>query len=121
MVSWFQGECQPCNCIKKALQHGCFLVKIAKFLRTLILKAMCERLLCTLKTPKKATAFQRYRKLKIGLKWIYGNNNTAQKKSSFPLRISSVNVTKSAVSSYQMVTFTEEILNGKLHFLCSVK
>ena len=32
------------------------------------------------------------------------------KKSSFPLRISSVNV-----------TFTEEILNGKLHFLCSVR
>ena len=30
----------------------------------------------------------------------------------FPLRISSVNVTKS-------VTFNEEILNGKLHFLCS--
>ena len=33
------------------------------------------------------------------------------KKWSFPLRISSVNVTKSAV--------TEEILNGKLRFLCS--
>ena len=34
------------------------------------------------------------------------------KKWSFPLRISSVNVTESAV-----FTFTEEILNGKLHFL----
>ena len=34
---------------------------------------------------------------------------TLHKKGSFPLRISSVNVTK----------FTEEILNGKLHFLCS--
>ena len=34
---------------------------------------------------------------------------TAKKKWSFPLRISSVNV-----------TFTEEILNRKLHFLCSV-
>ena len=33
------------------------------------------------------------------------------KKWSFPLRISSVNLTK----------FTEEILNGKLHFLCSGK
>ena len=40
---------------------------------------------------------------------------TAQK-GSFPLRISSVNVTKSAVS-----TFTEEILNGKPEFLCSDK
>ena len=36
---------------------------------------------------------------------------TAQK-MKFPLRISSVNV--------DLVTFTEEILNGKLHFLCSV-
>ena len=40
---------------------------------------------------------------------------TLHKKSSVPLRMFSVNVTKSAVS-----TFTEEILNGKLHFLCSV-
>ena len=31
----------------------------------------------------------------------------------FPIRISSVNVTKSAGIS---ITFTEEILNGKLHF-----
>ena len=40
------------------------------------------------------------------------------KKWSFPLRISSVNVTQSAVSC-NLVTFTEEILNGKFHFLCS--
>ena len=33
----------------------------------------------------------------------------------FSIRISSVNVTKS-----NLVTFTEEILNGKLHFLRSV-
>ena len=38
-----------------------------------------------------------------------------QKKSSFPLRISSVNVTKSAVPS-DLVTFTEKILDGELHF-----
>ena len=49
------------------------------------------------------------------------------KKWSFPLRISSVNVTKSSVSCgfgpqfpKDLVTYTEEILNGKLHFLCSV-
>ena len=35
------------------------------------------------------------------------------KKWSVPLRISSVNV------SADLVIFTEEILNGKLHFLCS--
>ena len=44
---------------------------------------------------------------------------TAQKKWSFPLRISSANVTKSAVSYPNPVTFTEEILNKKLYFLCS--
>ena len=41
------------------------------------------------------------------------------KKCSFSLRISSVNVTKSAVFC-GLVTFTEEIFNEKLHFLCSV-
>ena len=38
---------------------------------------------------------------------------------SFPLRISSVTVTKSAGNYAYLITFTEEILNGKLHFLCS--
>ena len=38
---------------------------------------------------------------------------TQHKKWSFALRISSVNMTK------VRVTFTEEILTGKLHFLCS--
>ena len=41
-----------------------------------------------------------------------------QKKCSFPLRISSINVTKSA-GNCGFSQFTEEILNGKLHFLCS--
>ena len=36
---------QACNFIKKRLQHRCFAVNIAKFLRTLILKKICERLL----------------------------------------------------------------------------
>ena len=43
---------------------------------------------------------------------------TLHKKSSFPLRISSVNVTKPQFPA-DLVTFTEEILNGKLQFLCS--
>ena len=38
------------------------------------------------------------------------------KKWSFPLRIFPVNVIKSAAD---LVTFAGEILNGKLHFLCS--
>ena len=45
---------------------------------------------------------------------------TAQKiKSNFPLIISSVNVTKTAETA-DLVTFTEEIPNGKLHFACTV-
>ena len=36
---------QACNFIKKRLIHRCFLVKLAKFLRTPILKNICERLL----------------------------------------------------------------------------
>ena len=43
--------------------------------------------------------------------------NITAKKWSFPLRISSVNVTKSAGNWRNL---TEEILNGKLHFLCSL-
>ena len=45
---------------------------------------------------------------------------TLHKKRSFPLRIFSVNATKSTGNA-NLVTFTEEILNGKLHFLCSEK
>ena len=44
---------------------------------------------------------------------------TLHKKWSFPLRIFSVNVTKPQFPA-DFLTFTEEILNEKLHFLCSV-
>ena len=43
---------------------------------------------------------------------------TLHKKLSFPLRICSVNVAKSQFPA-DLVTCTEEILNGKLHF-CAV-
>ena len=45
----------------------------------------------------------------------YDTKPPVYKKWSCSLRISSVNLTKSAVSA-DMVTFTEEILNGKLNF-----
>ena len=35
---------QACNCIEKRLQHRCFPVKFAKFLRPPILPYICERL-----------------------------------------------------------------------------
>ena len=45
---------------------------------------------------------------------------TLHKKWSFQLRISSVNVTESG-GICDLVTFTEEILNGKLYFLAVLK
>ena len=36
---------KTCNVLKKGLQHRCFPVNIAKFLRTLILMKICEQLL----------------------------------------------------------------------------
>ena len=42
-------------------------------------------------------------------------NQSLHKKWNFPLKISSVNVQETA----DLITFTEELLNGKLHFLCS--
>ena len=38
---------KACNFIKKRLQHRCFPVKFAKFLRTPTLKNICERLFPT--------------------------------------------------------------------------
>ena len=38
------ADLNPCNFIKQSLQQRCFLMKFAKFLRTLILRNICERL-----------------------------------------------------------------------------
>ena len=43
--------------------------------------------------------------------------SSLHKKWRFPLRISTINMTKSATAD--LVTFTEEILIEKLYFLCS--
>ena len=52
-------------------------------------------------------------------RWRKQLTKTAQKKWSFPLTISLANVTKSTIScGFGLIS--EEILNGKLHFLCSV-
>ena len=49
-------------------------------------------------------------------KWFYNVCITLHKKWNFRLRISSVNVTKSAGNCADLVSFTEEILNQKLNF-----
>ena len=40
-----RGVLQACNFIQKRLKHRCFPLNFAKFLRTLILKNICEQLL----------------------------------------------------------------------------
>ena len=45
---------------------------------------------------------------------------TLHKKRSFPLKTSSVNPQSNPQFHVDLVTFTEEILNEKLHSLCSV-
>ena len=61
--------------------------------------------------------FNNFNTFKYDFKKQYVKTWHCTKKWSFPLRISSVNVTKFA----GLVTFTEKILNGKFHSLCSVK
>ena len=54
-VSGFQG----CNVIKKRLQNRCFPVNIANFLRTTILKNICERLLLYLTDISEQLVFRK--------------------------------------------------------------
>ena len=56
--------------------------------------------------------------IRVACLYLREKTNTAQKRS-FSSRISSVNVTNAQFPA-DWVTFTEEILNGNLHFLCSV-
>ena len=86
---------KPCNFIKKRLQHRFFSMNIAKILRTAILKNLYEQLLLNIIVKLIAsisTGIQR-------LKWDSASYRNVNAQKSFPLRISSVNVTKSAVSS----------------------
>ena len=50
-----------------------------------------------------------------GFKWVWNRNIHCTKKGVFLLRIFSVNVTKPQIPA-DLVLFTDEILNGKLHY-----
>ena len=84
---------------KKRLWHQCFPVNFVKSLTTIFLTEHLWWLLLGCFSFKLLTQFL-FPRVALYKKW------------SFSLRISSVNVNKS--------TFAEGILNGKLHFLCSV-
>ena len=72
--------------------------------------------------------FPKFRSIKTLDSWLPLNRKppfyfyvlALHKKWSFPLRMSSVNATKSA-GNCRLVTFTEEIFDRKLHFSCSVE
>ena len=70
-----------------------------------------------IKKPKKTSTVQSW-KLHITDAFLV-ICETFFEKWSLPLRISSVNVNRKLQKTADLVTFTEEILNGKLHFLCS--
>ena len=80
-----------------------------------LLMAASEEILKEELMPKLHLCFLGISLVMLCRKWL---TPTLHKKWSFPLRVSSVNVTNSAVYC-DLVTITEEIRNGKLHFLCS--
>ena len=80
-----------------------------------LLMAASEEILKEELMPKLHPCFLGISLVMLCRKWL---TPTLHKKWSFPLRASSVNVTNSAVYC-DLVTITEEIRNGKLHFLCS--
>ena len=100
----------PATLLKKALWRRCFPVNFAKFLRAPF---------------QQNTSGQRLLYLQINYDFKSEDSNitihslSLHKKWSLPLRIFSVNVTKSA-GNCDLVTFTEETLNGKLLFFFSV-
>ena len=103
----------------KETPNTCFPVKFTKFLRTPFLQnttGSCFCKFCQLQLTNMYCLLKHCARILV--KQMLKELQPLHKKWSFPLRISSVNVTKSAVSS-GFVTFTEAILNGKLHFLCS--
>ena len=51
---------KACNFVKKRLQHRCFPVKFSKFLRTPILKNICEQLLLGLLIQIKKVTFNTF-------------------------------------------------------------
>ena len=70
------------------------------------------------------TTFSRWRKWNTEcsywyLRLLFRSKILLNTKWNFPLRISSVKVIKNPQFPADLVTFTEEILNGKLHFLSS--
>ena len=75
---------QACNFIKKRFQHWCFPVKFSKFLRTSILKNICERLILFV-SPQNTIANN---SREFGLVNFIKQNNLIQSNAAISLFIS---------------------------------
>ena len=90
--------------LKKRLQHRCFPANLTKFL---------TEYHCATTSPEipgwLTSLLRSLLQTTLVFSCIFSSEKRSlYKKGSFPLRI------------FSLVTFTGEILNGKLHFLCSV-
>ena len=82
-----KSDMKSCNIIKKRHQHKCFPVNIAKFLRTPILKNICEVLLLYLlehtrydgNGPFRTNSLFKKKKDKKGKSWKYKPTNAARR------------------------------------------
>ena len=65
---------EVCDFIKKRLQLSCFLLNIAKFLRTPILKNICKRVSCLFLYPLETSRNESFRYFQ----WVYKQTNAAE-------------------------------------------
>ena len=65
---------EVCDFIKKRLQLSCFLLNIAKFFRTPILKNICKRVSCLFLYPLETSRNESFRYFQ----WVYKQTNAAE-------------------------------------------
>ena len=112
------------QCTFKTLNYQfCFLICFTFFLAFQYLMFVSLMLLKTTQKVYKPDFFQfvQHDTFPANI-FLFKNNNRNTKKgmkNSFLLRISSVKVVKPQFPA-DLVTFTEEVFNGELHFSCSV-
>ena len=103
---------KPSTLLKKSLWHRCFPVNFSKFLRTTFFTEYPRWLFMQNLTNEIVLASTAWKSIEISSDWSQ-RCCTSNIYPNFP------KLTEEAVFFVpDLVTFTEEILNGKLHFLC---
>ena len=83
MICNKQTHLKACNFVNNKLQHRCFLVNIAKFLRTPILKNICERLLLQLDSDRICSFKEHIQSLRGEISFLREEIKKNKKKLSF--------------------------------------